>query len=58
MTGGNDRVVKVWDAPQLGKPPGALKDQSGVQAFVGHSDHVTNVQFSADGRTLLTVGGG
>ena len=29
-----------------------------VQAFVGHSAHVTRVQFSADGSTLMTVGGG
>ena len=58
VTGGNDHVVKVWDGTQLGKPPRSRKDKPDVQGFVGHSDHVTKVQFSVDGSTLLTVGGG
>ena len=60
VSGGNDRIVKVWDGKQLAKPSTARgrKASADVQAFVGHSDHVTRVAFSADGTSLLTVGGG
>jgi WD40 repeat protein len=60
VSGGNDRIVKVWDGKQLTKPSTARgrKASADVQAFVGHSDHVTRVAFSADGTSLLTVGGG
>ena len=54
VSGGNDRIVKVWDGKQLAKPSTARgrKASADVQAFVGHSDHVTRVAFSADGTSL------
>jgi RNA polymerase sigma factor (sigma-70 family) len=46
--GGADRSVRLWDAT-TGKE---------VRSFGGHAVKVTTVQFSPDGRTLLTAGGG
>ena len=45
-------------AQQLAQPPRGRKFKPDVQSFVGHSDHVTRVALSADGTSLLTVGGG
>ena len=46
VSGGNDRIVKVWDGKQLAQPArgGGRKPRAAdVQSFVGHSDHVTRV---------------
>ncbi len=46
--GGADKSVRLWDAA-TGKE---------VRSFGGHAVKVTTVQFSPDGRTLMTAGGG
>lgn len=53
-SGGNDHLIKLWPIGQVTNSRGAKQLQS-AQAFVGHSDHVTNLQFSADGTTLMSV---
>lgn len=51
-TGGDDRVIKIWDFAMRGPPPPLY------QAFVGHSDAITDVAFTNDGRQLMSIGGG
>ncbi len=46
--GGADKSVRLWDVA-TGKE---------VSSFGGHAAKATTVQFSPDGRTLLTTGGG
>lgn len=54
VTGGNDRMVKVWPTACLS----SAFDASEAQSYVGHSDHVTKLRFSPDGTHLVSVGGG
>ena len=53
-SGGNDRMLKVWPAAPLCDSVGS-RPPPPSQAFVGHSDHVTNLLFSPDGASLVSV---
>ena len=72
LTGGNDKLIKLW--PEEGiragagerggnpaAPIGANRPKhwpAPCQPYAGHSDHVSKLVFSADGATLVSVGGG
>ena len=60
VTGGQDRLIRMWPMEtvrvggqaRMGTGPGTC------QPYVGHSDHITRLAFSADGQMLVSVGGG
>jgi WD40 repeat protein len=52
VTGGNDRIIKVWDYAM--KPTASPQHQ----AFIGHSGSVSNLIFSTDNRYLISTAEG
>ncbi|KAJ1560904.1 general transcription repressor [Cladochytrium tenue] len=46
-SGGEDRVVRIWDVPS-----GAM-----VQCLVGHTDEIYSLDWAQDGRTLISGSG-
>jgi WD40 repeat protein/serine/threonine protein kinase len=47
VTGCNDRAARIWD----------LETRKVIFTFPGHKERVTDVDFSPDGRAVVTVGG-
>lgn len=50
VTGDDFRQVKLFTYP-------SCKERAQYRAYKGHSEHVMNVKFSADGRRVFSVGG-
>lgn len=60
VTGGQDKLLKLWPmaAAREGGPPVGGIGEGAMQYYVGHSDLITKIAVSADGTSLVTVGGG
>ena len=62
VSGGNDRMIRMW--PEAAVRAGAATSKGGAigpagcQPYAGHSDLISQLRFSSDGQTLISVGGG
>jgi WD40 repeat protein len=54
---GEDRTVTIWDLTDLPTPlPGVLEAKEEIVLLRGHTDLVTSLAFSPDGKRLVTAG--
>jgi WD40 repeat protein len=50
----SNKRIGVWDLLQISEDPGSLRQSAFV--LCGHEDHIISLEFSADGRWLLSEG--
>ena len=62
FSAGGDRLIKAWpEADEIARARccgWASRSLPPCQPYCGHSDTITRLMFSADGQTLISVGGG
>jgi len=52
LTGGNDKIIKVWDVPESGEIP-CLPVKDLIQ---GHEDSISAIRMMPDGKHIVTAG--